>query len=85
MFGMVPQLNLDLGMLEHQFHKLSRKLHPDRLHGHRRTRRSGAWRHSAAKRRLSDAEGSDSQDGILLKLHGAEIGEEHAGKDRKIK
>ncbi len=31
MFGLVPQLDLDLGMLEHQFHKLSRKLHPDRF------------------------------------------------------
>ena len=30
-FALVPQLDLDLGMLEHQFHKLSRKLHPDRF------------------------------------------------------
>ena len=30
-FSLVPKLDLDLGMLEHQFHKLSRKLHPDRF------------------------------------------------------
>src|SRR6202000_2162082 len=30
-FGLVPALNLDLGMLEHQFHKPRRKLHPDRF------------------------------------------------------
>ena len=30
-FGLVPRLDLDLGMLEHEFHKLSRKLHPDRF------------------------------------------------------
>jgi molecular chaperone HscB len=30
-FGMEPKLNLDLPALEHEFHRLSRKLHPDRF------------------------------------------------------
>ncbi len=30
-FGLEPRLNLDLGTLEHEFHRLSRKLHPDRF------------------------------------------------------
>ncbi len=30
-FGLEPKLNLDLAALEHEFHRLSRKLHPDRF------------------------------------------------------
>ncbi len=30
-FGLEPKLNLDLSELEHEFHRLSRKLHPDRF------------------------------------------------------
>ena len=30
-FGLEPKLNLDLPALEHEFHRLSRKLHPDRF------------------------------------------------------
>jgi molecular chaperone HscB len=30
-FGLQPRLDLDLPALEHQFHRLSRKLHPDRF------------------------------------------------------
>jgi molecular chaperone HscB len=30
-FGLDPKLNLDLPALEHEFHRLSRKLHPDRF------------------------------------------------------
>ena len=30
-FGMEPRLNLDLAELEHEFHRLSRKVHPDRF------------------------------------------------------
>jgi molecular chaperone HscB len=30
-FGLKPRLNLDLSTLEHEFHRLSRKLHPDRF------------------------------------------------------
>ncbi len=30
-FGLNPRLDLDLSELEHEFHRLSRKLHPDRF------------------------------------------------------
>ena len=30
-FGLEPRLDLDLAALEHEFHRLSRKLHPDRF------------------------------------------------------
>ena len=30
-FGLEPRLNLDLTALEHEFHRLSRRLHPDRF------------------------------------------------------
>jgi molecular chaperone HscB len=30
-FGLEPRLDLDLSSLEHEFHRLSRKLHPDRF------------------------------------------------------
>jgi len=83
-FSLVPKLDLDLGMLEHQFHKLSRKLHPDRF------ARAGTnekdW--SLADTALLNDAYRTLRDPIrrteyLLKLHGAEIGEEHAGKDRE--
>jgi molecular chaperone HscB len=83
-FGLVPRLDLDLGMLEHQFHKLSRKLHPDRF-----------ARASAGEKEWSLADTAFVNDAYrtlrdpirrteyLLKLHGAEIGEEHSGRDRR--
>lgn len=82
-FGLVPRLDLDLGELEHQFHKLSRKLHPDRF-----------ARASAAEKDWSLADTAFLNDAYrtlrdpikrteyLLKLSGAEIGEEHSGKNR---
>jgi len=82
-FGLVPRLDLDLGMLEHEFHKLSRKLHPDRF------ARAGInekeW--SLADTALLNDAYRTLRDPIrrteyLLKLHGAEIGEEHSGKGR---
>ena len=30
-FGLEPRLDLDLSALEHEFHRLSRKVHPDRF------------------------------------------------------
>jgi molecular chaperone HscB len=83
-FGLVPRLDLDLGMLEHEFHKLSRKLHPDRF------ARAGAnekdW--SLADTALLNDAYRTLRDPIrrteyLLKLHGAEIGEEHSGRGRQ--
>src|SRR5579859_3613502 len=83
-FGLVPRLDLDLGMLEHEFHKLSRKLHPDRFA--RATEAEKEW--SLADTALLNDAYRTLRDPIrrteyLLKLRGAEIGEEHAGKDRK--
>ena len=83
-FGLVPQLDLDLGMLEHQFHKLSRKLHPDRFARAQDNEKQWSLADTAllndAYRTLKDP---IRRTEYLLKLHGAEIGEEHAGKDRK--
>jgi len=83
-FSLVPKLDLDLGMLEHQFHKLSRKLHPDRFA--RASLNEKDW--SLADTALLNDAYRTLREPIrrteyLLKLHGAEIGEEHAGKDRK--
>jgi len=83
-FSLVPMLDLDLGMLEHQFHKLSRKLHPDRFA--RASVSEKEW--SLADTALLNDAYRTLRDPIrrteyLLKLRGAEIGEEHAGKDRK--
>ena len=83
-FSLVPRLDLDLGMLEHQFHKLSRKLHPDRYA--RASVNEKDW--SLADTALLNDAYRTLKDPIrrteyLLKLQGAEIGEEHAGKDRK--
>ena len=83
-FGLVPQLDLDLGMLEHEFHKLSRKLHPDRFARAQENEKQWSLADTAllndAYRTLKDP---IRRTEYLLKLHGAEIGEEHAGKDRK--
>lgn len=83
-FSLVPRLDLDLGALEHQFHKLSRKLHPDRFA--RATSSEKEW--SLADTALLNDAYRVLRDPIrrteyLLKREGAEIGEEHAGKDRK--
>ena len=82
-FGLVPRLDLDLGMLEHEFHKLSRKLHPDRFA--RASANEKEW--SLADTALLNDAYRTLRDPIrrteyLLKLHGAEIGEEHSGKGR---
>jgi molecular chaperone HscB len=83
-FGLVPLLNLDLGMLEHQFHKLSRKLHPDRFA--RTSEQEKEWS-LAQSSLLNDAyrtlKEPIQRTRYLLRLHGAEIGEEFAGKDKK--
>ncbi len=83
-FGLEPHLNLDLAQLEHEFHRLSRKLHPDRFA--RAAENEKQW--SLADTALLNDAYRTLKDPIhrteyLLKLHGAEIGEEHSGKDRK--
>lgn len=87
-FGLEPRLELDLGMLEHQFHKLSRKLHPDRYSRASESEREWSLADTAL---LNDAyrtlKNPIRRTEYLLKLSGAEIGEEYAGKaagaDRK--
>jgi molecular chaperone HscB len=83
-FGLVPRLDLDLGMLEHEFHKLSRKLHPDRFARAQENEKEWSLADTAllndAYRTLRDP---IRRTEYLLKLHGAEIGEEHSGKDRR--
>jgi molecular chaperone HscB len=80
-FGLEPRLELDLGMLEHQFHKLSRKLHPDRYARASDSEREWSLADTAllndAYRTLKDP---IRRTEYLLKLSGAQIGEEHAGK-----
>src|SRR6516162_4701011 len=83
-FGLALALDLDLAMLEHQFHKLSRKLHPDRFA--RATDNEKQW--SLADTALLNDAYRTLKDPVrrteyLLKLEGAEIGEEHAGKNRR--
>lgn len=80
-FGLEPRLNLDLAALEQEFHRLSRKLHPDRFA--RATEREREWS-LAGTALLNDAyrtlKDPLQRTHYLLKLHGAEIGEEHSGK-----
>ncbi len=83
-FGLKPCLNLDLTGLEHEFHRLSRKLHPDRFA--RAGENEKQW--SLADTALLNDAYRTLKDPIhrteyLLKLHGAEIGEEHSRKDRR--
>ena len=83
-FALEPRLNLDLLALETAFHRLSRKLHPDRFA--RATSQEKEW--SLADTALLNDAYRTLRDPItrteyLLKLQGAEIGEEHSGKDRK--
>ncbi len=83
-FGLEPRLNLDLGMLEHQFHKLSRKLHPDRFG--RASEQEKEWS-LVSSSLLNDAyrtlKEPIARTRYLLRMQGAEIGEEFAGKDKK--
>jgi molecular chaperone HscB len=80
-FGLRPRLNLDLLSLEAEFHRLSRRLHPDRFA--RATENEKEWS-LAGTALLNDAyrtlKDPITRTEYLLKLHGAEIGEEHSGK-----
>ncbi len=89
-FGLEPRLNLDLQALEHEFPRLSRKLHPDRFA--RADTNEKQW--SLADTSLLNAAYRTLKDSLrrteyLLKLHGAEIGASAAadalakGEDRK--
>jgi len=83
-FSLEQRLNLDLGALEDEFHRLSRKVHPDRFARAADNERQWSLADTAllndAYRTLKDPL---HRTGYLLKLQGAEIGEEHSGRDRK--
>ena len=83
-FSLKPRLNLDVAELEHEFHRLSRRLHPDRFARAEENEREWSLADTAllndAYRTLKDP---IRRTEYLLKLEGAEIGEEHSGKDRK--
>jgi molecular chaperone HscB len=82
-FGLKRAFRIDLAPLEREFHRLSRKLHPDRFA--RATEQEREW--SLANTALLNDAYRTLKDPLqrteyLLKLEGAEIGEEHAGKNR---
>ncbi len=80
-FGLARRFQVDLPAMEHEFHRLSRKVHPDRFA--RAGEKERAW--SLADTALLNDAYRTLKDPLnrteyLLKLEGAEIGEEHAGK-----
>lgn len=85
-FGLERKFQMDLAALEHEFHRLSRKVHPDRFARAEEIEREWSLADTAllndAYRTLKDPLRRTE---YLLKLEGAEIGEEFAakGKDRK--
>jgi molecular chaperone HscB len=86
-FGLERGFQVDLAALEQEFHRLSRKVHPDRFARAGENERQWSLADTAllndAYRTLKDPLYRTE---YLLKLEGAEIGEEFAaasGKDRK--
>lgn len=83
-FGLQRKFQIDLPAIEQEFHRLSRKVHPDRFARAGENERQWSLADTAllndAYRTLKDPLFRTE---YLLKLEGAEIGEEHAGKDRK--
>ena len=83
-FSLPRAFHVDLPALELEFHRLSRKVHPDRFARATDNERQFSLADTAllndAYRTLKDPL---TRTEYLLKLEGAEIGEEHSGKDRK--
>jgi molecular chaperone HscB len=83
-FGLEPRLNLDLPALEDEFHRLSRKVHPDRFAHAGENERQWSLADTAllndAYRTLKDPLRRTE---YLLKLEGAETGAGEEGKERK--
>src|SRR4051812_35275933 len=81
-FGLTPRLKLDLPPLKREFHRLSRRLHPDRFARAAENEKEWSLADTAllndAYRTLKDP---ITRTEYLLKLHGAEIGEQHSGRD----
>jgi molecular chaperone HscB len=82
-FSLTPHLNIDLPALEAEFHRLSRKLHPDRFARASDPEKQWSLADTAL---LNDAYRTLKEPlrrtEYLLKLEGSEIGEEFAGKDK---
>jgi molecular chaperone HscB len=80
-FGLTPQTAVDVSALEREFHRLSRKLHPDRFA--RASAEEQQWS-LAGTALLNDAyrtlRDQISRIEYLLKLSGLKIGEENSGK-----
>ncbi|MGO8757317.1 MAG: Fe-S protein assembly co-chaperone HscB [Terracidiphilus sp.] len=78
-FGLAPKLNIDLAALENEFHRLSRKLHPDRFARAGEDEKQWSLADTAllndAYRTLKDPLRRTE---YLLKLQGAEVGESAA-------
>jgi molecular chaperone HscB len=82
-FHLQRAFQIDLEALEREFHRLSRKLHPDRFA--RASEQEREW--SLADTALVNDAYRTLKDPLhrteyLLKLEGAQIGEQHAGKNR---
>ena len=82
-FGLERKLGIDTALLERAFHRLSRKLHPDRFA--RASAEEQQW--SLASTALLNDAYRTLRDPIqrteyLLRLEGLKIGEEHAGKGK---
>ena len=82
-FGLPRSLNIETASLEREFHRLSRRLHPDRFA--RATPEEQQW--SLANTALLNDAYRTLRDPIqrteyLLRLEGLKIGEEHAGKGK---
>jgi molecular chaperone HscB len=86
-FGLERRFDIDLSTLEHEFHRLSRKVHPDRFARAQENERQWSLADTAlvndAYRTLKDP---IHRTEYLLKLEGANVGQpfaEAADKDRK--
>ena len=83
-FGLEQRLNLDLQALESEFHRLSRKLHPDRFARAGENEKQWSLADTAllndAYRTLKDPLRRTE---YLLKLRGAQIGDESAAPARR--
>jgi molecular chaperone HscB len=83
-FGLERGFEVELSALELEFHRLSRRVHPDRFARAGENERQWSLADTAL---LNDAyrtlKEPLNRTEYLLKLEGAEIGEEHSGKDRK--
>ena len=83
-FGLERGFQIDLSALEQEFHRLSRKVHPDRFARAGENERQWSLADTAllndAYRTLKDPLYRTE---YLLKLEGAKIGEIHSGNDRK--